>query len=86
MSDNDLGKKLVEEEHVLQFLAAYRVVTGRSLTICSRRESPDFIVTDVFGEVVGIEIARTPHVYETRVHDRIWTDGTLSNCDLLLKR
>jgi hypothetical protein len=83
MSDNDLGKKLVEEEHLLQFLDAYDTVTGVALTIHSRRESPDFICAYPSGELVGVELARSPHDYEMAVHDRIWTDRTLSSFDLL---
>ena len=74
MSDNELGKKLVEEEHLLQFLDAYKTVTGIALALRSRGESPDFICAYPSGELVGVELARSPHDYEIRVHDRIWTD------------
>ncbi len=83
MTDDDLGKKLVEEEHLLQFLHAYETVTGIALSISSRSESPDFVCTRPSGEHVGVELARSPHDYETRVDDRIWTDRTLSSFDLL---
>jgi hypothetical protein len=83
MSDKDLGKKLVEEEHLLQFLDAYETVTGIALGIRSRSESPDFICAYPSGELVGVELARSPHDYDMRVHDRIWTDGVLSSFDLL---
>jgi hypothetical protein len=83
MSDNDLGKKLVEEEHLLQFLDAYKTVTGIALALRSRGESPDFICAYPSGELVGVELARSPHDYEIRAHDRIWTDCTLPSFDLL---
>src|SRR5713101_6882110 len=83
MSDNNLGKKLVEEEHLLQFLDAYEDATGVALTIRSRAESPDFVSAYPSSELVGVELARSPHDYETRVDERIWTDRTLSSFDLL---
>jgi hypothetical protein len=83
VSDNDLGKKLVEEEHLLQFLDAYQTVTGTGLRLHCRFESPDFLCVYPFGEIVGVELARSPHDYETRVYDRIWTDRALPTFDLL---
>jgi hypothetical protein len=83
MTDDDLGKKLVEEEHLVQFLDAYQTTTGVALTIQSRSESPDFICAYPSGELVGVELARSPHDYEMRVHDRIWTDRSLPAFDLL---
>lgn len=83
MSDNDLGKKLVEEEHLFQFLEAYETVTGVKLAIRSRSESPDFICEYPTGELIGVELARSPHDHDMAVHDRIWTDRTLSSFDLL---
>jgi hypothetical protein len=35
-SDDDLGKKLVEEEQLLQVLEAYETVTGERLSILNR--------------------------------------------------
>ena len=83
MSDNDLGKKLVEEEHLLQFLDAYHTITGTGLSLQCRFESPDFLCDYPSGELVGVELARSPHDYESRVDDRIWTDCTLPSFDLL---
>lgn len=83
MNDSDLGKKLIEDEHLLQFIDAYETATGVALSIRSRGESPDFICAFSSGELVGVELARSPHDYEMRVHDRIWTDRTLSSFDLL---
>jgi hypothetical protein len=83
MSDNELGKKLVEEEHLLQFLDAYETATGIALTTRSRGESPDFICAYPSDEPIGVELARSPHDHEMSVHDRTWTDRTLSSFDLL---
>ena len=83
MSDSNLGKKIVEEQHLSYFLDAYRTVTGTDLTIASSGESPDFICTLPSGELVGIELARSPHDHERAVDDRIWGDGTMESYDLL---
>lgn len=83
MSDDDLGKKLVEEEHLLQFLDAYETVTGTGLSLHCRSESPDFICAYPSGDRIGVELARSPHDYGIRVDDRIWTDCTLPSFDLL---
>ena len=83
MSDNDLGKKLVEEEHLFQFLEAYKTVTGATLAIRFRSESPDFICECSTGERIGVELARAPHDHDMAVYDRIWSDRTLPSSDLL---
>lgn len=83
MSDSDLGKKMVEEQHLSYFLDAYSVVTGTPLSLSSSGESPDFICVRPSGELVGVELARSPHDRERAVDDRIWTDRTMASCDLL---
>jgi len=83
MSDRDLGKKMVEEEHLLRFLEAYAKVTGVSMKVVSNGESPDFICTRPSGEQVGVELVRSPHDYNGAVWDRIWTDRAMSAHDLL---
>src|SRR5438445_217122 len=83
MSDRDLGKKMVEEEHLLRFLEAHAKVTGVSMGAVSNGESPDFICSRPSGERVGIELARSPHDYNRVVWDRTWTDRVLSAHDLL---
>ncbi|PYK50331.1 MAG: hypothetical protein DME20_04515 [Verrucomicrobia bacterium] len=65
MSDRDLGKKMVEEEHLLRFLEAHAKVTGVSMKVVSNGESPDFICTRPSGERVGIELARSPTITTT---------------------
>src|SRR5207244_13576688 len=83
MSDRDLGKKMVEEEHLLRFLEAHAKVTGVSMKVVSNGESPDFICTRPSGERVGIELARSPHDHNDALWDRIWTDRAMSAHDLL---
>jgi hypothetical protein len=83
MSDSNLGKKMVEEQHLSYFLDAYSTVTGTTLTVVSSGESPDFICVHPSGELVGVELARSPHDHERAVDDRIWTDRTMRSYDLL---
>lgn len=83
MSDRDLGKKIVEEEHLVQFLRAYATVTGIYMSVVSNGESPDFICQRPNGEKIGVELARSPHDYHQSVRDRIWTDGAMSSHDLM---
>jgi hypothetical protein len=64
MSDQDLGKKLVEEEEIQPFLYEYKCVTGISLRLLDRRgERPDFICSYRDG-LVGIELARVMQASE----------------------
>jgi hypothetical protein len=82
MSGNYLGKKMVEEEQLLQFLEAYEVVTGVELRVLSRGERPDFVCAHPNGETVGVELSRSSHDYEMRTFDRIWSDRILASHDL----
>ena len=81
MSNKNRGKKWAEE-HLHRFLEAYATVTGISMNIVSNGESPDFICARPSGELVGVELARSPHDYHGAVWDRIWTDKTMSAHDL----
>jgi hypothetical protein len=83
MSDSNRSKKMVEEQHLAYFLEAYRIVTGSELTFVGSGESPDFICARASGELVGVELARSPHDHERAVDDRIWGDGTMESYDLL---
>lgn len=74
---------MIEEEHLVYFIDAYRTVTGSMLVVSDRGESPDFICTRSNGELVGVELARSPHDYGCAVHDRIWGDGKMESYDLL---
>jgi hypothetical protein len=75
MSDQYIGKKMVEEEDLKRFLEAYEEVTGEALKIIDGGERPDFIAVRTTGEQVGIELTRTPHDYEMAQWDRIF--GTI---------
>ena len=75
---------MIEEENLAYFLDAYGAITGSSLSILSRGESPDFICARPTGELVGVELARSPHDHERAVDDRIWGDGTMDSYDLLV--
>jgi hypothetical protein len=83
MLDKDLGKKMIEKEHLFCFLKAYAIVTGISMSVVSNGESPDFICARPAGEHVGVELARSPHDYEMAIWDRIWTGRMMSTPDLL---
>ncbi len=56
MSDQQYGKKLVEEEYVEHFLEAYKHATGQRLVIVGSGERPDFICRRPDGEEVGVEL------------------------------
>src|SRR5579862_2980740 len=58
MSDNELGKKLVEREHLDLFLWSYARVTGEEFTDIIESETPDFLARDDAGNTIGIEIVR----------------------------
>lgn len=84
MSDSQLGKKMVEEEHLYRFLSAYEEVTGEALTLICGGERPDFICERASGRRVGIELTRPRHNYEMAQWDRIWApDRTMDTCDLI---
>jgi hypothetical protein len=75
MSDIELGKKLVEEVDLNQFIEAYEWVTGDLLTLLSWSESPDFICARSNGKKVGVEITnlmRDPEraFYETIIEKK----------------
>ena len=54
MSDQYIGQKMVEEEDLASFLAAYEEVTGQALELVGSGESPDFICRRPTGEAVGV--------------------------------
>jgi len=83
MSDSDLGKKMVEEQHLSCFLDAYYTVTGTTLSVSSSGESPDFICARPSGELVGVELSRSPHDHGCVVDDRIWSNRTMVSYELL---
>ena len=56
MSDQDIGKKMVEAEDLHYFLDAYEWTTKEKLSDIYPNESPDFICSRKNGERIGIEI------------------------------
>ena len=58
MSDQEYGKKLVEEIELEPFLKEYEWVTGFSLQLVGRTERPDFIVQRSDGIQLGIELTK----------------------------
>src|ERR1017187_9945182 len=84
MSDQYVGQKMVEEEDLYLFLDAYEEVTGQALEVVGGGESPDFICRRPTGELVGVELTRPQHDYETARWDRIWAQSmTMDTYDLL---
>lgn len=56
MSDQEIGKKMVEAADLHYFLDAYEWTTKEKLSIIHANESPDFICSRENGEKIGIEI------------------------------
>ena len=72
---------MIEEQHLGYFLDAYSTITGTTMTFSSSGESPDFICARTSGELVGVELARSPHDRDLAVHDpgptARWSHGLL---------
>jgi len=58
LSDQEYGKKLVEEMDLEPFLKEYEWVTGLTLQLVNRTERPDFIVQRSDGTQLGIELTK----------------------------
>lgn len=58
MSDEMVGKKMVEREQLDQFLEANEYVTGQRLELVRSGEHPDFICARTDGALVGVELTR----------------------------
>lgn len=71
MSDQNTGKKMVEEEDLRLFLQAYEQVTGESLALKCLNESPDSICLRPTGEEVGVELTRVTRSPDDEFHDRV---------------
>lgn len=67
MSDQEYGKKLVEEAELEPFLNEYRYVTGIDLQILANSEQPDFICGTEDGTKLGIELTKVVQDPETRL-------------------
>ncbi len=72
MSDQALGKKMVEEVDLDYFTEAYEHVTGRSLTIYRAGERPDFLCRTQRGWSVGVELTFVPEADRVILFDPIW--------------
>jgi hypothetical protein len=57
MSDQEIGKQMVEQEHLDLFVDAYERATGETLEV-GRSETPDFIGEDDEGRTVGVELTQ----------------------------
>ena len=69
MSDQDVGKRKVEEEQVEQFIEEYTRATGSALKVVKKSERPDFICVRDSGEKVGLELTWVPTTQDDVVHD-----------------
>lgn len=58
MSDQQIGKKIGEQNELELFLEAYEWVTGESLSVIEANESPDFVCSRPDGSRVGIELTK----------------------------
>ncbi len=58
MSDEEIGKKMVEERDLELFLEAYEHATGERIQVASRGESPDFRCLRADGQAVGVELTQ----------------------------
>lgn len=56
MSDQEIGKKVLEGTELEPFLEAYEWVTGDTLKVIEANESPDFICERPDGSRVGVEL------------------------------
>jgi hypothetical protein len=58
MSDQNVGKKMVEEMELEPFLSEYSRITGKVLEPIEAGERPDFILSDAEGRRVGVELVK----------------------------
>jgi hypothetical protein len=58
LSDQEYGKKIVEEMELELFLEEYKYITGLSLQLVNQFERPDFIVQRSDGTILGIELSK----------------------------
>ena len=58
VSDQEMGKKIVEQEELYQFLEAYEKATGETFPTMCISETPDFVGEDENGRSVGIELTK----------------------------
>lgn len=71
MSDQEYGKKLVEEMELEPVLEEYESVTGLALEELGRNERPDFIARRSDGVDLGIECTKVMRDPESAFWDRV---------------
>jgi hypothetical protein len=71
MSDQELGKKMIEEEELYLFLDAYAIATGDYLGCVRPSERPDFICGRSDSSLVGVELTRIMRDPDSALWDRI---------------
>jgi|SRR3990172_8674078 len=71
MSDNELGKKMIEEEDLYLFIEAYEEATDEVLTSIERSERPDFICQRGNNTINGIELTKVMRDPASASWDRI---------------
>ncbi|MFZ5862999.1 MAG: hypothetical protein ACOYXR_09195 [Nitrospirota bacterium] len=71
MSDQDLGKKLVEEMEFESFPDEYKRITGLRLKQISRSERPDIVCLRSDGIEVGVELTKVIEDPDSRLWGRI---------------
>jgi hypothetical protein len=75
MSEQEFGKKLVEEADFIHFADAYEHVTGTRLEIVATTERPDFICERGNGTRCGVELTQVRRNPESRLADQIMNDS-----------
>ena len=71
MSDQEIGKKMVEEMELQYFLEAYEHATGEELTCIGSGESPDFVCVRSDDREVGVELTAVRRSPDERWSDRV---------------
>jgi hypothetical protein len=85
MSDQQVGKKIVEEHGLGFFLAAYEDATGERLEVLGSSERPDFLCRRENGDPVGelTSVSRDP---ESGVAHRILSNDEFADPDQTLAK
>lgn len=71
MSDQEIGKKEVEQVELYPFLEAYEWVTGECLSLVESRESPDFVCKRSDNSEVGVELSKVTRDPEDIFRDEV---------------
>jgi hypothetical protein len=71
MSDQELGKKIVEEEDLYLFFEAYADATGEVLTSIEASERPDFVCQRAEGTIIGVELTKIMRDPESALWDNV---------------